>query len=76
MSDLFLTIGETAVFFGTTPATVRGLVVAHGLDTFRVKSNGKAKGLRLPQLRVIARALGKPSPKFSEVRRFAAVVFA
>jgi hypothetical protein len=72
MTD-FLTLSETALFFEVDRGTIGGLVKAWGLKTIKVKANGKAKGLCLPELRIIAKALGKPAPSLDDVRRFAAV---
>lgn len=69
-----LNISETAEWFDTSHATIRDLIKAYRLDTVRMRHNGKAKGLTLPSLCVIARALNRPEPTARAIEaRFAAV---
>jgi hypothetical protein len=75
MPEILLTITETAEWFDTTVATVRGLIRAHKLTPKRVRRNGKAKGLNLSDLRVIARSLGKTAPTMGDIERFLYVAF-
>ncbi len=68
MSRLW-TLTEAACTFRTERAVIRGLVVAHGLQTKVIPLNGNAKGLDASDMAILARALnqspaeyqGKPS---------------
>jgi len=55
------TITDAASLFGTTVATIRGLIQAHGIETKPVPRNGKARGLNYSDMQVLALALGRQS---------------
>lgn len=62
MTDI-RTTKDVAAEFGTTVATVRGIIRARGIITKPVPYNGNGKGLDAKDRAIIARALGRTAKR-------------
>lgn len=74
MKNVLLSMRELACWFEVTQHTISDLVEAHEIVTKPIRNNGKARGLDLFDIQIIARALNRSEPSLEDVLdRFEAV---